>query len=225
MQPDALPVRLARSVAVLAPDAVAALFGKGYALKGSEHVTVLRSSQHAVSVAVEAGKATQIVLGGLDRHALGDGPPPRLRGPKGSLDAPEIEKAQRALVLPAGLVGAWRLRKGQRVTIQAGAVAFGNVVVEEGQPAHVRLCPADALAAGLEEGDPVRWNPHLDIEPSTVTSAPASDPKVRATGRLITENDVRQARLHHQTILVRDGQIVTPAARSLGRELGILRDA
>ena len=57
------------------------------------------------------------------------------------------------------------------------------------------------------------------------SDAPTTDLKVRATGRLITENDVRQARVHHQTIVVRDGQIVTPAARSLGRELGVLRDA
>ena len=224
MQPDALPLRLARSVAVLAPDTVTALFGKGYSLKGSERVTVARSAQHTVSVPVESGKATRVVLGGLDRHALGDGPPPRLRGPKGSVEAPEVEKAQRALVLPAGVMNAWRLKRGQRVTIQAGAVAFGNVVVEEGE-AHVRLCPADALAAGVEEGDTVRWSPDLDIEPPAEHAAPATDPKVRATGRLITENDVRQARIKNQTIVVRDGQIVTPAAQSLGRELGLFRDA
>ena len=223
MQPDALPLRLARSVATLAPDAVAALFGKGYALKGAERVTVTRSAQRSVSVPVEAGKATRLTLGGLDRHALGDGPPPRLRGPKGSLDAPEVEKAQRALVLPAGLIGAWGLKVGQRVTVQAGAAAFGNVLVEEGE-AHVRLCPADALAAGIEEGDTVRWNPHLDLEPPASETVPAPDSRVRATGRLITENDVRQARIKNQTIIVRDGQIVTPAARSLGRELGLFRD-
>lgn len=222
MQPDALPVRFARSAAVLAPDAVAQLFGKGYQMKGSERAVVSRSAQREVAVPVEPGKATRLVLDALDRHALGDGPPLRLRGPRGSMVAPEPERTGRALVLPAGLIGAWRLRAGQRVAIQAGAVAFGDVVVEEGQPAHVRLCPADGLAAGLAEGDPVRWNPHLDLEPPA--PEPKADSKVRATGRLITENDVRQARMRNQTIVVHDGQLLTPAARSLGRELGVLRD-
>ncbi len=223
MQPDALPVRFARSVAVLAPEAVAALFGKGYTLKGAERLAAGRSAQREVSVPAEAGTATRLVLDALDRHALGDGPPLRLRGPKGSLDAPEPEKSRRALVLPAGLLGAWRLTAGQRVTVQAGAVAFGDVVVEEGQPAHVRLSDADGLAAGIGEGAAVRWNPALDLEPPE--NEPKPDPKVRPTGRLITENDVRQARLRNQTIVVRSGQILTPAARSLGRELGVLRDA
>lgn len=222
MQPDALPVRFARSAAVLAPDAVAQLFGKGYKMKGSERVVVTRSAQREVAVPVEPGKATRLVLDALDRHALGEGPPLRLRGPKGSVEAPDGEKTGRALVLPAGLIGAWRLKAGQRVAVQAGAVAFGDVVVEEGLPAHVRLCPADGLAAGLAEGDTVRWNPHLDLEPPE--PAPQADPKVRATGRLITENDVRQARMRNQTIVVRNGQLLTPAARSLGRELGVLRD-
>ena len=223
MQPDALPVRFARSAAVLAPDAVVALFGKGYQVKGSERIVVSRSAQREVAVPVTLGKATRLALDGLDRHALGDGPPLRLRGPKGSVEAPEPEKSGRALVLPAGLIGAWRLKAGQHVAVQAGAVAFGDVVVEEGQPAHVRLCPADGLAAGLVEGDTVRWNPHLDLEPPAEPEA-KPDPKVRATGRLITENDVRQARMRNQTIVVRDGQLLTPAARSLGRELGVLRD-
>ena len=59
MQPDALPLRLSRSVAVLAPSDVAALFGKRYALKGSERVTVARSAQRTVSVAAEAGQQTE----------------------------------------------------------------------------------------------------------------------------------------------------------------------
>lgn len=223
MQPDALPLRFARSAAVLAPDAVRMVFGKGYVLKGAERVVVSRSAQREVAVPVETGKATRLVLDALDRHALGDGPPLRLRGPKGSVEAPPVEAAGRALVLPAGLIGAWRLRPGQRVTIRAGSVAFGDVLVEEGQPPHVRLCPADGLAAGLDEGATARWDPHLELEP-LAEAEPKADPKVRATGRLITENDVRQARVRNQTIVVRDGQLLTPAARSLGRELGVLRN-
>ena len=39
--------------------------------------------------------------------------------------------------------------------------------------------------------------------------------------RVVTETDVRQARLKHRRIRLTPGQIVTPAAQTLGREAGI----
>ncbi|MEP0548130.1 MAG: hypothetical protein ABJF88_14435 [Rhodothermales bacterium] len=224
IQPDAIPVRIARSrIALAAPD-VAALFGKGYALRGAERVLVSRTGTREVSVPVAAAKSTGLVLDALDRDALGDGPPLRLRGPAGSVAAPTAEPVRRALALPAGLIRAWRLDAGRVVTVQAGAVAFGDVIVEEGD-GHVRLDRADALAAGLADGDTVRWNAQLVLASPPLAPTDAAAPKVRATGRLITENDVRQARLKGQKIVLGPGHIITPAARSLGRELGVLLDA
>lgn len=221
IQPDALPLRIAASHAVLSPDDVRALFGSGYALRESEHVFVTRTGHGEVRVPVAGAADRRLVLDALDRHALGDGLPLRLLGPAGSVDAPSPVPVQRALRLPVALVKAWGLRMGQAITVQAGAVAFGDVTVEEGE-GHVRLGRADALAAGLRAGDTVRWN--RDV---TLTAPPAPPEEaardVRATGRLITENDVRQARLRGQQIVVRPDHIVTPAAHSLGRELGILR--
>lgn len=192
------------------------LFGDGYALRGREQVFVSRSSRREVAVAVEAGPALRLVLDALDRHALGDGAALRLRGPSGSVTAPAVEPVRRRLALPPGLVQAWGLRVGQAVTVQAGTVAFGDVQVEEGE-GFVGLDRADTLAAGLAEGDTVRWARGLDLSPP-----PAPPPGIRPTGRLVTETDVRQARLKGQRIVIRPGQIVTPAARSLGRALGIL---
>lgn len=221
IQPDALPLRIAASRAVLTAEDVRALFGARYPLRGSEHVFVTRSSRGEVRVPVAAGPERRLVLDALDRSALGGGAPLRLRGPAGSLDAPPPVPIQRALRLPASLVKAWGLTTGQAVTIQAGAVAFGDVIVEEGE-GHVRLGRADALAAGLRAGDTVRWHREISLTAPPRTSEKTA-PNVRATGRLITENDVRQARLRGQQIVVRPDHIVTPAAHSLGRELGILR--
>lgn len=223
IRPDALPVRLARSRVVLTPAEVRTLFGEGVALRGSERVFAFRSEQREVPIPVESGDAFRFVLDALDRHTLGDGMPLRLRGPAGSAHAPTAEPVRRVLALPVGLVRAWGLEIGQTVAVQAGAVAFGDVKVEEGE-GYVRLGQADALAADLDEGDTVQWSRDLTL---TALAPRASTPSsnVRPTGRLITENDVRQARLKGQTILVRDGQIVTPAARSLGRELGVFVDA
>ena len=220
IQPDALPLRIATSHAVLTAEDVRALFGAKHALRGSEHVFATRIGRGEVRVPIMAGTERRLVLDALDRDALGDGPPLRLRGPAGSVDAPPPTPVRRALRLPVALVKAWGLTTGQVITVQAGAVAFGDVVVEEGE-GHVRLGRTDALAAGLREGDTVRWNRELQLAapPSTPDK---TTPDVRTTGRLITENDVRQARLRGQQIVVRPDHIITPAAHSLGRELGIL---
>ncbi len=222
IRPDAIPLRLAHSRAVLTPTGVHALFGDGYTLRGSEQVFVARSTQREVPIAVEVGSAFRVVLDALDRHALGEAPSLRLRGPAGSVEAPTVEPVRRVLALPPGLVRAWGLTTGQTVTVQAGPVAFGDVNVNEGE-GFICLDRADALAAGLKEGDTARWA--RDVSLSVPTPLACSSTKVRPTGRVVTETDVRQARLKGQRIVIRPGQIVTPAARSLGRELGILDEA
>lgn len=223
IQPDAIPIRLAASRAVLTPDAVHALFGRGYKLRGSESVLVVRGGQRQVRVPISAGSSLLLVLDALDRNTLGDGSPLRLVGPAGSVAATMPKPVVRALRLPDGLLRAWGLKMGQTVIVQAGPIAFGDVVVEEGD-GHVRLDRADALAAGLRAGDTVRWRPQLTLDlPKPKPAAESSN--VRTTGRLITENDVRQARLKGQRIVVGPGHLITPAARSLGRELGVLHES
>lgn len=223
IKPDAIPVRRAAPRAVLSAEATRTLFGAGYALRGSESVRVVRSGRREVRVPAESGPEVSLALGAIERDALGEGPPLRLVGPVGSIAAPAPSAVVRVLRLPAALARAWGLALSQPVTVQAGAVAFGDVVVEEGA-GYVALDHADLLAARLSEGDTVCWRPQLtlDLPKPTPEAAP---PNVRATGRLITENDVRQARLRGQQIIVGPGHLITPAARSLGRELGVLDDA
>jgi hypothetical protein len=223
IKPDAIPVRRALPRAVLSAEATRTLFGSGYALRGSESVRVVRSGRREVRVPAVSGSELSLTLGALERDVLGDGPPLRLVGPAGSLAAPAPSAVARALRLPAALVRAWGLALGQVVTVQAGAVAFGDVVVEEGE-GYVALDRADLLAARLGEGDTVRWRPQLALDLPKPTPE-STEQNVRATGRLITENDVRQARLRGQRIIAGPGHLITPAARSLGRELGVLDDA
>lgn len=223
IQPDAIPVRLAASRAVLAPDDVRALFGPKYALRGSESVLVVRGGQREVRVSAAAGTQRGLRLDALDRNTLGEGPPLRLVGPAGSIAAPTPMPITRALRLPEGLLRAWGLQTEQIVTVQAGGVAFGDVAVENGD-GHVQLDRADVFAAGIREGDTVRWHPQLTLKPPAPASS-AEPSNIRPTGRLVTENDVRQARLKGQRIVIGPGHLITPAARSLGRELGVLRDA
>jgi hypothetical protein len=123
---------------------------------------------------------------------------------------------RRELVLPAGMRRAWGLEAGQSVCLQAGTVIITGVLVVEGEPAGARLDRADLLAAGLEASGTVALR--RDVLAPAGPSPEAEEP----ARRLITENDVRQARLHGRRIVVRSGQILTPAARTLGRELGVL---
>lgn len=215
IRPDTLPIEIARSRAVLGPHEMGALFGAGYRLRGTERVRL----PNDVAVVASTGPAPRLVLDALDRQRLGSLAGLYLRGPVGVVPAPEPERVRRALVLPAGLLRAWGLAPGARVTVQAGAVAFGDVTVEEGEPARVRLDAADILAADLPLGATARWRPDLDLELPT-----APEPDDHPVGRVVTETDVRQARLRGERIRLRPGQIVTPAARSLGRQLGVFED-
>lgn len=210
-----LPIEVGRSRALLGPHELGALFGAGYRLRGAEHVHL----PGGVRVAVAPAEAPRLVLGGLDRSRLGSLEGLYLRGPAGSLPAPEPERVRRALILPKGLLRAWGLAPGEAVTLQAGALAFGGVRVEEGEAARVVLDEADALAADLAPGATARWRPDLALESP---EAPAPEPEDFPAGRVVTETDIRQARLRGERIRLRPGQILTPAARTLGRELGIL---
>ncbi len=98
------------------------------------------------------------------------------------------------------------------------AVAIGAVAVDvpvvSGPDAAVEVDRALWLGAGRPETG--RWIAGLDLAPP---AAPAPGDRVRVVSRgVITETDVRQARLRHQRIRVEPGQVVTPAARSLARE-------
>ena len=219
MRPDAIPVRALASVATLPPDAVRALFGRDAALRGPERVAVVRQGQVVARVAVEAGSALALRLDRLDRQAVDAPTGLRLQGPVGAVDAPAPQLVESRLELPEGLKAAWRI--GDEATVALGPVAL-RVAVAVGA---LGLAVDRALWVGAGAPDAARWLPAVTWE-RDAPAAPDADPRVAVVSRrVITESDVRQARLRRQTIRVAPGQIVTPAARSLGRETGVLVEA
>ena len=212
-RPDALAVRALASRAVLPPDAVARLFGARYALRGTERVAVVWLGTVLFHVPAEGGTAL-----GLDLDATDAAPPAsglRLQGPGGVVDAPAPVPVRSRLVLPDGTRRAWGVP--ERATVALGPLALA-VPVEGGTDPHVAL--DRALWAGAGRPETARWLPSVDLAPP---APPTPDDRVRTVARgVVTETDVRQARLRRQTIRLRPGQIVTPAARSLGREWGVI---
>jgi hypothetical protein len=209
-RPDALAVRPVASTAVL-PEAVAvALFGAP--LRGAERAEVVRLGRVVATVRAVAGTALRLVL---DASCDTEPTALRLRGPVGSVDAPTPEPVQPRLVLPAGLVKAWGV--GGRATVALGGVAV-RAAVEAGADARVEVDRALWVAAGRPETarwlQQTEWEP--DARPETAETTTLVVPR-----RVVTETDVRQARLKRLTIRLSPGQVVTPAAQSLAREWGV----
>jgi hypothetical protein len=197
MRADALPVRPLGSLATLPPGPLAEVFGAGARLRPSATVEVVRLGDVAGRVAAAAGDALRLRV---DALAEVEGPV-TLRGPAGAVSV-EAEPARSRLVLPDGLRRAWGV--GESAVLGLGAVALA-VPVESGPDVAAEVERALWLGAGRPET--ARWLPGADLE-----------------RRVITETDVRQARLKRRRIRLTPGQIVTPAARTLGREAGVFVD-
>jgi hypothetical protein len=79
----------------------------------------------------------------------------------------------------------------------------------------------------LAGGHPITacWLSDFTVPPSAEAPAPrlSRDPVAPAEPLpLITENDVRRARMRRERLRLAPGQLITPAARTLGRELKVL---
>lgn len=214
MDPAALPVRVRSSHVTLPPEAVDTLFGTGYRLRGTERVDVYTLGQRAALVEARAGESLRLVLDALDREAV-ETTPLRLVGPKGVLEAPPPEPVHTHLVLPDALRSAWGFADGRLATVGLGSLAL-SVPVVPGEAPVVLVDRTVALASGTPDGPA-----HLLPAATAPFGAPAQP--ARAHG-VITENDVRQARRRRQKIRPAPGQVVTPAARILGRELGVFEE-
>ena len=209
MRPDALPVRPLGSRAELPPAALAALFGAGATLRPSATVEVVRLGGVVARVPVAAGPALALALDATDDVPL-DGL--RLRGPVGAMAVGAPAAVRSRLVLPDGLRRAWGVPDVAAVAL--GRVAV-SVPVESGPEAAVEVDRALWLGAGRP--DAARWLPGLDL--ATRGEEPEAEAReVVVDRRVVTETDVRQARLKRKRIRLGPGQIVTPAARSLARE-------
>lgn len=217
IRPDAIPVTAAASSVRLDGPLVAALFGRGYALRGTERVRLARHGRDGGTATVAAGPPG-VCLDALAADALGGLDGVRLVGPAGSAPAPATCRVASVLHLPAGLRRAWGV--GDSATLALGAVAV-RADVQEAPTAGVSVDRALWLAAGRPAV--ARWVA-ADLTLVPPVASPADDPQAAITEvsrRVVTETDVRQARLRGQRLRVRPGQVVTPAAQSLAREWGV----
>lgn len=219
MAPDAIPVRPRASVATLPPEAIQALFGASTTLRSSTQVALVRLGEVRAYVAVRPGAALTLEVDALDASSLGSASGLRLQGPVGAFEAPTPQAVQSVLRIPKGLKAAWRM--GDTATIGLGPLAT-QVAVETGDALALHAEQALWLAAGSPAT--ARWLPQTTwaLEPDP---EPVSDPRIATIARrVVTETDVRQARLRHQRIQLAPGQIVTPSARSLAREWNLFTE-
>ena len=209
MRPDALPVRAVGARAVLPAAALAEAFGVGAVLGPSATVEVVRLGAVVARVPVESGAALALQV---DASVDVDGEA-SLRGPVGAVGPVRAEGVRSRLVLPDALRRAWGV--GETAVVALGPVALA-VPVEAGPEAGVDVERTLWLGAGRPAT--ARWLPGVDLAPP---APPADDGALVIERRVVTETDVRQARLKHRRIRLTPGQIVTPAARSLGRDSGV----
>ena len=212
-RPDALAVRPLASRAVVPPATAEALFGAP--LRGTERLEVVRLGRVVASVPVAAGGELRLVLdASMDVPADGL----RLAGPVGTVDAPRPEAVATRLVLPTGLVRAWGV--GETAVVALGPIAV-RVPVVAGAETGVEVDRTVWVAAGRPEAG--RWLPQTDWQPEMTAATQEDEPGAAfvVPRRVVTETDVRQARLKRRTIRVAPGQVVTPAAQSLAREWNV----
>ncbi|MEM1117750.1 MAG: hypothetical protein AAF845_20280 [Bacteroidota bacterium] len=217
IRPDAIPVRPLGSRVVLPPEAVGSLFGPSATLRTNAQCEVVRLGTVVATIPVEAGAPLDVRLDAVDAEAVGTRPGLRLRGPVGALTAPTPAPVQNRLVLPDALRRAWNVPEVATLGLGQFAVATS---VASGPEAVAEVDRALWLAAGRPEA--ARWLPGVDLAPP---AAPVRDDRtVTIDRRVVTETDVRQARLRRQRIRLGAGQIVTPAAQSLAREWGVIEN-
>lgn len=219
MRPDAIPVRALASRAEVPARLVQALFGTE--LSGGERLGVARLGETRLRLPVVVGDRLRLRLDTLDADRLGDvsASGARLVGPVGSAAAPTPEAVVSVLVLPEGLRGAWNVP--DRATLGLGALA-AEVTVETGTSAELRAERGLWVAAGRPAT--ARWLSGVVLTPDVMATPAATDRAIEIEGRVVTETDVRQARLRRRRIALRAEQIVTPGARDMAREWDIFLD-
>lgn len=214
--PGTFPIHTVISEAVLPAERVADLFGAGYKLKGSEKVRIMRGADVLATLPLRTCSHLDLRLDATDQARIGSHPA-RIVGPRGYVEVQKILPLKRRLIVPAPLLSTWTLKAGQLVAVHAGTVIFGHVEVTTGDTLRLVLPRTDVLSAGVAEGDAARI-----FTTDAFAPAPEVSEVPTVAGKLITENDIRQARIKRRKINVQPGQILTPAARSLGLELGVL---
>ncbi len=220
-RPDAIPLCIVQGHAVVTPEMVRTLFGPSYRLQGTERLHVYQAGRLLTTVSAVPGETPALFLDPRDLQTLHPDLPTRLRGPANVLAISYIERIPRRLRLPPSLQRAWELPPQRYVSVRVGEVLFTRLPVIAGKKVCIELSETDALAAGYPEhatGQLIRASSTACLSPAPVQASelPAK--------RLITETDIRRAWMEHRTIHLQPGQLITPSARMLGQELGVLKE-
>ncbi len=217
-RPDSIPLHLLQEYAVVPPKALGTLFGSSYRFRGTERLEIYQAGRVRGIVAIQQGETPALFLDPRTFRSLHTELPVRLKGPAGAISIANIGLLPRHLRLPPAIQKAWDIPSESYVTIQVGEVHFTHVPVLSGNTLRFELCETDALAARYWEHGTGQLLRISEDRPSS--SASFSPPPKR----LITETDIRRARMEHRTIRLQPGQLITPSARMLGRELGVLEE-
>lgn len=215
IRPDAIPVVPLGPSVRLDAAGVEALFGRGYTLRGTERVAVVRLGRDGGHAPVALG-APGTDVDALTADRLGGFDGVRVVGPCASVAAPLVRPVAACLSLPPGLRRAWGV--AEPATVALGSVAL-EVAVRDGAVASVGVDRALWLAAGRPAA--ARWLPGVSWEMPAEASVSESNAITEVKRRVVTETDVRQARLRGRRIRLLPGQVVTPAAQSMAREWNV----
>ena len=212
--PLQIPIHIRQSEAILTPETIRKLFGASCLLTGTEKVRLLSRGASPLSIRCRTGEQNQLWV---DAHLLGqlDASAVYLQGPEGTTGPLSPTRIPRRLHIPKALLKAWKLTPYHSLSIQAGSIILTQVKIHISDSLFLEIDPTDAAAADFPTYGRLIPAPQATAE-SHNSPAPSDYP------RLITENDVRKARMRRQKIRLRKGQLITPSARMLAQEWGLL---
>lgn len=206
IRPDTIPVVPLKSTVTLAGHDIKTLFGDS--LKKNASVQIVWAGNSLATISAVPGEKTHVTWSRMEHPDRNTGL--RLVGPVGSLPLESSSLLKNRLVAPQRLARAWNLP--ERAPLVVGEIAL-SMPVKTGNLVRCEIDEALYLAAGRPEH--ARWIADLTLPETPQTSTHREN---NTPHRIVTENDVWRARLQRNKITIRPGQIVTPAARSLGNE-------
>lgn len=219
MNPKAIPISPADSHAVLNREAFESLFGIEHKRTGSEKVEVVQTGTRRSVVDAILGDVNTLLLSGADLLKM-NGQHCVLRGSRGHLKLQKIEPIPSILYIPKLLMDAWKLADDHIQTFALNEIAIQAAVAASDS---LELTVDRSLVASAGFPETAAWLPQISWKASAPSNPTSPTPDNGLSKRVITENDVRKARMTRGIIEVSDKHIVTPAARVLGEELGIFQ--
>lgn len=146
-----------------------------------------------------------------------------LNGPYGSLTlTQDVMLSRRHIHLNS--------KEAEEIGVKDGDTVFVAPATIKGNPAESRMCIMGNTLIRVK--DSFRLQIHIDTDEANASGLVTGDKvfvisnnfasPAQSSKKLITESDVKEAVAKNQKIKISPGMIVTPAARDLGKEKGVL---